>query len=147
MKISKVVSRYTPDVPSSKEISKIVTTGVKVFDQVVNKVSNSGSGVTKGKTGGIGRAILDKGQSLFPQRAVTPALVQRNLPKRFAMFHTTLSVRVAIFLPLLIATPVAFGMQLVDFSIRTREQLLLRLLSLAAWIRCSLDLLCLLFPL
>ncbi|CBY13426.1 unnamed protein product [Oikopleura dioica] len=65
MKISQAVSRYTPDVPSSREIAKVVNTGVKVFDKVVSKVSNSASGATKDKTGGLGRAILDKGQSFF----------------------------------------------------------------------------------
>lgn len=69
MKISKAVSRYTPDLPSSKELAKAVNSGVKVFDRVVSKVSSSGSGTTKGKVNGIGRAILDKGQSLFTSSA------------------------------------------------------------------------------
>ncbi|CBY39623.1 unnamed protein product, partial [Oikopleura dioica] len=69
MKISNAVSRYSPDIPSSKELAKVVNTGVKVFDSVVNKVTSSGSGSNKGKVGGVGRAILDKGQSLFSSSA------------------------------------------------------------------------------
>ncbi|CBY38617.1 unnamed protein product [Oikopleura dioica] len=68
MKISSAVERITPDMPSPKDLMKVVSTGAKVMDRVLGKVTDAtGSSAVQAKVSTIGRAIMDKGQSLFSE--------------------------------------------------------------------------------